>query len=326
MYNTDSAGTAGTSHVIIPGLYLGGFIDAESDGQPNSTATGDDSNGVPNDEDGVTFPAFVPGQAGTVVVQATNATSQNATIFGFIDFSGDGDFGDSGETATATVTAGSSGPVNLVFNVPSSVNTSQAVGARFRLSTDSSLGPDGSASNGEVEDYLLRFADYGDLPDTGAGTGIANYNASLADNGARHLIDGTTFLGSRVDAETDGQPNTTASGDDANGTPDDEDGVIFLTPLAPGKRAKIEVVAGSAGYLSPFIDFNGDGTLDTVTIATGSPTGTAGNLIGDCRSPQEPTKSGSTCPPTPPGSNTAASAHCCVRPGRQQCHRPGCQR
>ena len=33
LYNTDSAGTAGPSHVIIPGLYLGGFIDAESDGR-----------------------------------------------------------------------------------------------------------------------------------------------------------------------------------------------------------------------------------------------------------------------------------------------------
>ena len=227
--------------------------------EPNSTATGDDSNGVPNDEDGVTFPAFVPGQAGTVVVQATNTTSQNATVYGFIDFNGDGDFGDSGETATATVTAGSSGPVNLVFNVPSSVNISQALGARFRLSTDGSLGPDGPATNGEVEDYLLRFADYGDLPDTGAGTGIGNYNTTLADNGARHLIDGTTFLGSRVDAETDGQPNATATRRRRQRYARRRGWRHLPHPARARQTAKIQVVAGSAGYLSAFIDFNGDG-------------------------------------------------------------------
>lgn len=40
---------------IIPGIYLGGYIDDETDGQPNSTATGDDINpaGGLEDEDGV---------------------------------------------------------------------------------------------------------------------------------------------------------------------------------------------------------------------------------------------------------------------------------
>ena len=44
----------GASHLISPSVYLGSRVDGEFDGQPNALATGDDSNGV-DDEDGVVF-------------------------------------------------------------------------------------------------------------------------------------------------------------------------------------------------------------------------------------------------------------------------------
>ncbi len=51
--------------------------------------------------------------------------------------------------------------------------------------------------------------DFGDAPDP-------SYPTLAASNGARHIITDTPlFLGARVDAETDGQPNAAASGDDA---------------------------------------------------------------------------------------------------------------
>ncbi|HFQ94828.1 MAG TPA: hypothetical protein ENK32_12500, partial [Anaerolineae bacterium] len=102
-------------------------------------------------------------------------------------------------------------------------------------------------------DFGFVEVDWGDLPS-------ASYETVLADNGARHLIDGQAFLGAGVDAELDGQPTNTALGDDNDGN-DDEDGVIFLDPLIPGRDARIQVTAGSAGYLNAWVDFNADGTM-----------------------------------------------------------------
>ncbi|NKQ35254.1 MAG: isopeptide-forming domain-containing fimbrial protein [Chloroflexi bacterium] len=103
-------------------------------------------------------------------------------------------------------------------------------------------------------DFGFVEVDWGDLPSTA-------YETTLADNGARHLIDGATFLGAGVDAEVDGQPDNAALGDDNNGIPDDEDGVIFLDPLTPGRDARIQITAGSSGYLNAWVDFNADGDV-----------------------------------------------------------------
>jgi uncharacterized repeat protein (TIGR01451 family) len=99
---------------------------------------------------------------------------------------------------------------------------------------------------------LALFRDFGDAPDP-------TYPTLLANNGARHLIVPGFYLGTNVDAEVDGQPNSTATGDDLAGTPNDEDGVTFTTPLLPGQMATVEVVASAAGKLDAWIDFNADG-------------------------------------------------------------------
>ena len=57
----------------------------------------------------------------------------------------------------------------------------------------------------------------------------------------RHVIDDRNFLGASVDAESDGKPTSTALGDDEMLEPDDEDGVVFLTPIMPGKEFEIAV-------------------------------------------------------------------------------------
>jgi hypothetical protein len=93
--------------------------------------------------------------------------------------------------------------------------------------------------------------DFGDAPDHG-------YRTLLASNGARHTIVPGVFLGGTVDAESDGQPNASATGDDLNRT-DDEDGVVFTSTLHAGRDATLEVVASTSGYLNAWIDFDGDG-------------------------------------------------------------------
>ena len=105
--------------------------------------------------------------------------------------------------------------------------------------------------------------DFGDLPE--------NYATTIANNGARHVIDPVgAFLGSNLDSEPDGSPAIDASSDDNSGT-DDEDGIMFLSPFIPGGTADIEVIVGEDGYLSAFIDFDSDGTLETVQLSGGTP-------------------------------------------------------
>jgi hypothetical protein len=92
--------------------------------------------------------------------------------------------------------------------------------------------------------------DYGDAP--------APYPTLLANNGARHQIVGDFFLGSSVDIDFDGQPNSDATGDDSNGV-DDEDGVVVTQALTGGYGGAISVTASADGFLDAWIDFNRDG-------------------------------------------------------------------
>ena len=143
--------------------------------------------------------------------------------------------------------------------------------SRFRYSSDSNLQPTGEASNGEVEDYVLSLVpyDYGDLPD-GSVPATPDYPTQNADDGARHIIvtdgSGNPTLGSVVDAEVDGQPDATATGDDLAGS-SDEDGVTLPSVLIadPATPTTIYVdMTGSTydGLLSAWIDFDQDGSWD----------------------------------------------------------------
>ncbi len=93
--------------------------------------------------------------------------------------------------------------------------------------------------------------DFGDAPDS-------PYPTLLANNGARHLINTNIHLGKLIDGEPDGQPDPNATGDDINKLAD-EDGVSFTSPLNPGQIASVNVECSTAGFLSAWIDFNGNG-------------------------------------------------------------------
>lgn len=90
------------------------------------------------------------------------------------------------------------------------------------------------------------------------GDALDKYHTLLASNGAKHFIVPGVYLGQKIDAEADGQPNINATGDDLNGT-DDEDGVVFAGILNPGKNALIDVTASCPGFLNAWLDSNGDG-------------------------------------------------------------------
>ncbi|MBM9606251.1 fibronectin type III domain-containing protein [Desulfopila inferna] len=106
--------------------------------------------------------------------------------------------------------------------------------------------------------------DSGDAPDP-------TFPTLYANNGANHILGGSAYLGSCVDADLDGQPTAGADGDDtAAGSTvygtctaaGDEDGVSFTTAVVAGSTADIDILANSSCMLSAWIDFAGDGDWD----------------------------------------------------------------
>lgn len=99
--------------------------------------------------------------------------------------------------------------------------------------------------------------DWGDAP--------ASFPTMASQNGASHGILTGMYLGSSVDGEGDGQASLYADGDDT-GISDDDDGVVFVTPLIAGQTAWVDVTVQngirSAGMLNAWIDFNGDNDWD----------------------------------------------------------------
>ena len=95
------------------------------------------------------------------------------------------------------------------------------------ISTDPEAGIE--VEQGTEVDMVVSLGecDFGDANDP-------TYPTLLASNGAVHLIAAGVYLGpgpqgTSIDAELDGQPNGTATGDDIAGTSvDDEDGVVFV--------------------------------------------------------------------------------------------------
>ncbi len=151
----------------------------------------------------------------------------------------------------------------------------------------------GTSDAGAVHVLFLNATtsfDFGDAPDTGAGTGTGNYQTLLGNDGPRHSIHTThttLFLGARVDSEANATQGVRANGDDIRISPDDEDGLIepaqdlLLTiGSVPVVRVRATNTTGSAATLFGWIDFNRDGVFDndtertSVAVATGTNNGT----------------------------------------------------
>jgi uncharacterized repeat protein (TIGR01451 family) len=274
-YNTTALDN-GPFHLLgVPNApYLGQCVDSDNGFLQNATATADDNgpHGIvigtcagTSDEDGVTFTGpFTPG--GTATFNVTAGGPTQCHLDAWVDWNQDGVFGNSpGEQIAANLIVPNGGlPTILTPAVPANAVPGTTY-ARFRCSSVGSLPPTGPAPDGEVEDYAVGIIgyDYGDAPDS--------YHTLLASGGARHVvIPGTHLtLGQCVDTELDGQPSVNADGDDVNaGTSrigtcaDDEDGVVFTSPIATCGTASVTVTAGAAGKLDAWIDFNRNGNFN----------------------------------------------------------------
>jgi uncharacterized repeat protein (TIGR01451 family) len=167
------------SHQTDDKTFLGLLVDIEPSNQPTPNADGDDTNGTPNDEDGVTFPLV--GSTRVLSVGMSNNLTIQASVAGYlnawIDWNQDGDWLDPNEQIAKdlNLTANNN---NLSVSVPETTPHG-ATYARFRFSTASGLSSTGDTlSNGEVEDYKVNIA----LPSiTSCSVGLLNGGFELPD-------------------------------------------------------------------------------------------------------------------------------------------------
>ena len=245
------AASNGASHVIDPEVYLGYGVDAEPDGQPDALALGDDDDGS-DDEDGITFYSYYPFSPGNTA-QVRVIASVDGFLSVWLDGNEDGDWEDADERVLTALYV-TSGHTYVDIPVPMSF-THRETFLRFRFSTSPVLEPTGEAPDGEVEDYWLDMGiDFGDAPDP-------TYPTLISSGGAEHYIVSGIKLGTQVDDDPDGQPDSLALGDDNAGS-DDEDGITFPEQLFIGTMADITVRAYGGGRLSMWLDGNGDGDWD----------------------------------------------------------------
>jgi len=143
----------GPVHIINPAITLGTTIDGETDGQSSTDALGDGT-----DEDGLTIFGgldIIPGGTIRLPLDYTNTTGSPAHIEAWIDWNANGEF-DAGEMVFDEVDA-SAGTYDLItINVPTDAVTDEFLGVRIRISNQDNMTPYGHASEGEVEDYLIR--------------------------------------------------------------------------------------------------------------------------------------------------------------------------
>jgi fimbrial isopeptide formation D2 family protein len=141
-------------------LMLGKKVDIETDGFPGAEANGDDLNNI-DDEDGVTHIVVTPGTptALSIPITVTNNNPIAATLAGWVDLDSSGTF-DTGERVTQTIPA-NSGTAKYELDFPSATFAADSF-ARFRVfdGTIADPQPTGSATGGEVEDYLVQVGTY----------------------------------------------------------------------------------------------------------------------------------------------------------------------
>jgi len=157
----------GARHAVLPPdadrIFLGSSVDPESDGQPNSTATGDDLAGTPDDEDGVRVSGFFNTRNGlltpiqsTVIPNTTVTVTSSGSGFidSWIDWNRDGDFTDAGEQViTNQVVAAGDSAFVVVTPATASVGLTFL---RVRLSALGNLLSGGVGIGGEVEDNQIE--------------------------------------------------------------------------------------------------------------------------------------------------------------------------
>lgn len=280
-------------HVYTKGISLGTDVSEDLNGFKNAT---DVSQTAEDDtlDDGVYLGSIAPantlqnqrlllGNTYQLTIPIQNLNN-NGKLSAWIDWNLDGDFLDANEQiATDLMDDGNNGDttagdntLNISITVPNNLTKDGFTGARFRFSSQAGLSSEtGEAIDGEIEDYWINLtpaADFGDAPDTGAGTSAGNYLTLAQNDGAMHVVPdsgATRYLGTTPPT---GKTNATvASGDASDDASDDG---VFADALHTTSLQGQQLMRNSVTYVylrttgtgvaSAWIDFNGDGDFDDV--------------------------------------------------------------
>ncbi len=283
--NPDTYGTTaaaqGASHVISPTLYLGACVDGELDGQASAQADGDDTNTgyftegtcvtAGDDEDGVTLVTpLLPGQQACVQVDAHNATGNDAKLYAWFDWNGDGQFSADEQVATgdfnggaATVPDGGVSGRQYCFTVPANATFNGGeVHMRFRLTTASLAAADwkGTAPDGEVEDYWSPLACVGNFVWDDTDGSVANEQDS-----ADAPISGLT-----LNLTWAGQDGNFGTADDVTtSTTTDAQGRYTFCGLTPASQVQISIPNLPDGLNQPVTPDQGTDLTDSDASQSG---------------------------------------------------------
>ena len=145
-YSDAPASYQSPSHIIVDGIRMGANVSEDVAGYDDATASADSF------DDGVTFPASLPGVDPVVV----DVSGDGGYLQAWVDWNRDGDFDDADEQIAQNL-QDEDGDGTIEFIVPPSAAAQNAndVIARFRWSTQSDLNAYDGADDGEVEDYLI---------------------------------------------------------------------------------------------------------------------------------------------------------------------------
>lgn len=296
-YNTLLA-SDGPRHALGSSLYLGSQVTAETDARQNPTATGDDlTQGIQDDGLDLPLPLLsLSASTYSLSVRVTNNTSENANLYGWIDFNQNGLF-EADEAAPAAVVPAYSGtsyyPLDFIRPAGAVIRPDHTF-VRLRVTTDDLTDSGtqtqdtrsvGAASDGEVEDYILKTGTTTDLTLTKTAdlavlhTGdTITYTITVTNNGTQDALN--------VVLEDLLPPEITNPYYSLDGGPSDHwPGSLALGNMLPGQTITLTIqgvfdgttqdpVVNTAAVTSYSEDPNPDDNTATVT----TPVGRAANL------------------------------------------------
>lgn len=241
--------TLTASHEAV-GPQLGALRDTESGGLPSPTANGDDEQNE-SDEDGVDFGLLLAGTTNATVIVNVQDAPSGAVLNAWFDFNRDGSWGGANEHVFANQPV-SNGSNKLRFAIPGSAQQGETF-ARFRLNTTGSLGPDGFASDGEIEDYQVTI-------DSLAGHRLYSEATIIDDD-----VYSRTFSRFTVgDLDSDGDADLVYFGDGSRS-------VALYYNDGQGEYSRVDVDVPGFGFEKgvEIVDMDADGDKDIVLFGGG---------------------------------------------------------